>query len=818
MDQKQLFQIQNILETILEATDHFAELIKEKNFNQSVFIFTSIVEGCESTFPLLNQIHTPIEKETKTIENILLLTAKEFNDANFIKVAEIVQFSLRPSFKKLINSFVEQIGDQKKEKTIKIGVFHSWANPKEIMRPGRIEAMNSEAEKQNAKLYYFTSENVDFTAKTIEADTYDNDDWKRVTIPFPDVINNIGAGKRSIVERKLRREIPFTSFYVGNKYTLPKRMAKFKKYTELIIPFTVCFTEEVINKFMNNNERVVFKDLSRNRGENIYFVTRTNNRYILLDQHKERILNEDEFQNFIKHTILAEKGSYIIQRYIHARTKNDEPYHIRAQVQKSSEGQWVITLIYCTIGPKGTSLSNLNVGGRNENLDYLLASEFGKSKGIAYEEKLNKLVLGLAKHLDHIYNYSLEELGIDLAIDDQGKIWMYEANNGPVTRFYEHERAVHTIAYAKYIAKNGIMYTDLSAKKAAIKGHFQATNASLPRAPHTNNLRIGLLVGKVTQNNLVNSLHAEATKNDEQFFYFTPKDIDYDLNLIRGYFYKDNEWVPKVTEYPDVIIDQIKMRGHENSGYLYEELAEVVFLNNFPIHSVNRLDILNQINRTHRIAKYQHVKRTRDIFRFLEIFGRVFLYSQKLSSIKPIYQIKSLDGGIYQVISQKETKQYSELNLRHHLNHLMEDNQLIVQQDSRINDSKQNAFSIEFHLVKNNNHWVSIDSKVNISLKENFEQKRIPIQEFLDSDLNIFTHKDDALNQLVETSQEVAQSFDEQATYHVNELYLSLSVNTNLDVEILDINPAGTHLEENLDLFSKVTLDHARGLLQRSKL
>jgi len=817
MDQKKLFQIQNILETVLEATDHFSELIKKNNFNQSIFIFTSIVEGCKASFPLLNQIHVRFKNQTKNIEDIILLTAKELNDANLIKVAEIVQFSLRPSLKKLINFYIEQVGNQKEEKVITIGVFHSWTNPREFMRPGRIDAMNLEATRQSAKLYYFTSSDVNFSSKTIEADTFENDEWRRVSIPFPDVINNTGGGRQSIVERKLRREVPFTSFYVGNKYTLPKRMAKYKKFTELLIPFTVCFTEENVYKFMKNKEKVVFKDLSRNRGENIYFVTKVKNRYILLDQHKESILNKDEFQNFIKNTILAEKGSYIVQKYIHARTKNDEPYHVRAQVQKSGHGQWVITLIYCTIGPKDTNLSNLNVGGRNEELNHLLTSEFGKTIGKQYEKKLNTLVLDLAKHLDHIYNYSLDELGIDLAIDERGKIWMYEANNGPVTRFFEDKRAVHTIAYAKYIAENGIMYKDLSAEKAVMKGHFQANNSSLPVASHTNNMRVGMLVGKVPNKNLAVALHSEAIKNDEQFFYFTPKDIDYDLNLIRGYFYKNEEWIPKITEYPDVIIDQIKMRGHKNSGYVYEELDEVMFLNNFPLHSVSRLDIFNQMKRVDNMSEYQNVKRTRDVFRFLEKYKRILLYSNKLTTLKPIYQIKSLKDGNFLVVSQKSEKKYSELNLRHHINHLMKDNQFIVQQDPTINGSQQIS-SIAFYLVKSSNSWEPINSNVHILFKENPERKTIPLQEFLNSDLNIFANKNDVANHLKKVSQKIAQSFDEQTTYHMNELYLVLTISTNLEIKILDVNPAGIHLKQNLDLFSKVSLDHARSLLQRSKL
>src|SRR5699024_8746051 len=156
--------------------------------------------------------------------------------------------------------------------------------------------------------------------------------------------------RRSHVERKLRRIVPFTSFHVGNKYTLPKRMVKYRKFAELLVPFKVCTNETVIHDFLKQNNRVVFKYLGSNRGENIYFITKKGSRYILLDQKKERILNKDAFHQFIQQIILRKKSSFIIQRYIHTRTKADEPYHFRAHVQKNGEGKWQLTHIYPRIG------------------------------------------------------------------------------------------------------------------------------------------------------------------------------------------------------------------------------------------------------------------------------------------------------------------------------------------------------------------------------------------------------------------------------------------------------------------------------------
>ena len=46
----------------------------------------------------------------------------------------------------------------------------------------------------------------------------------------------------------------------------------------------------------------------------------------------------------------------------------------------------------------------------------------------------------------------MDEVGVDLAIDRNEHIWLYEVNAGPQTKNHEWERAKNTIAYAHYIA------------------------------------------------------------------------------------------------------------------------------------------------------------------------------------------------------------------------------------------------------------------------------------------------------------------------------------------------------------------------------
>src|SRR5699024_5126846 len=83
-----------------------------------------------------------------------------------------------------------------------------------------------------------------------------------------------------------------------------------------------------------------------------------------------------------------------------------------------------------------------------------------------------------------------------------------------------------------------------------------------------------------------------------RLFAFTPKDIDFDGMLIRGYFYENDKWVPKIVEYPDVIFDRFKLRGDKNTQWIYDELEDIPFTNTWPARLHKRSDIYEKLQET----------------------------------------------------------------------------------------------------------------------------------------------------------------------------------------------------------------------------
>lgn len=816
---KQLFQVQNILDTLLEATDHFSTLVKNKEFNQCITIFSSIVEGSQAVMTMLNETDEAFVKHSQTLEMYLAMIVEELEKGNLMKVAEIVQFSLRPHFVSLKETFINIVGNQKKDAKISIGTFHNWVNPKDAINQERLNATIIEAKKQDTLLYFFTSEDVNFDSKTVNAFIFENNKWERVIIPFPDVINNIGAGNISQTERKLRREIPFTSFYVGNKYTLPKQMIKYREFTDLLVPFRVCMNEAGIYDFLDNNNRAVFKALGSNRGEDIYFITKKGSRYFVLDQKKERIMNEEVFQDFIENTILKEKGGYIIQKYIHTRTKDDEPYHFRSHVQKNGEGKWQITHIYPRIGSKKSNLSNISTEGRIEDFSEFLTREHGKRQGAIYEQKILDLSIDIAHHLDKLYGLGISELGLDFAIDDNGRIWMHEANNGPQTAYHEEKRAIYFIAYAKYIAKNGIMYTDSGTKQALIKGQFHAKSSELTVADITDKMAVGVLTRNQSNDELNEILAKVAKQHDVSLYSFNHKDIDFDLGLVKGSFYENDIRIEKISEYPDVIIDRLNMRGHEDPQYIYDELADIPFVNEWPIHNSTRYKLYKTIEKKQDmidyLAPYQSVDKLYSVLRFIEKYKQVIIVPNEFASPRNAIIVEQLSDNTYQMINNSKIKQHSELTLRHALQHEIEKEGHIVMPDLMIVLSKNNNAIIHVHLIKNDDNKWSIISKhgelQTVTEDDIIKISEMDIDEILAATFNS-TGTTKGQDEIDEFSISFSYALERANPTPITELALQIGVDKIQQLQIFEANPNGPNKTHDKTAFAESVISYAKSV------
>ncbi|SHK13965.1 YheC/D like ATP-grasp [Anaerobranca californiensis DSM 14826] len=333
-----------------------------------------------------------------------------------------------------------------------IGVYGDKANPLDIMPEERSYSLAAEAMMQGVDLIFFDLDGVDFNNKTVSGKIREKGQWLYKVLPFPDVLINISRpiNERLKDEFRLREEIPVTCFLIDGKLTLFEKIKEKRQFANYLIPYEKVTNVNIVEQFIKDYNQVVIKHIEGRQGRAIYFIEKKGNNYIIKEHINKYKFNRKKFKTLVDKIIKEDK--YIIQPYIECRNKHGYPFDFRAHVQRDGEGKWQLTKLYPRIGNKNSILSNISRGGMTCNLEYFLITEYPE-KADFLKNHLTKLALEIAEHVDGFYVNDLDELGIDLAIDKNEKIWLFEVNAGPQTKYHEWERARNTIAYAIYVAK-----------------------------------------------------------------------------------------------------------------------------------------------------------------------------------------------------------------------------------------------------------------------------------------------------------------------------------------------------------------------------
>jgi hypothetical protein len=335
-----------------------------------------------------------------------------------------------------------------------IGMLHHRADPNKVKKA---YAYAAAAKAEGVNFFYFTPGRVNIKQQKILGKVYENGQWIEKDFPFPDVIYNASypvSDKAEQIIDYLFERIPFTSHSIGNKLAVYNRIKKAKKFNQYLIPFYKLTDVQIFLNMIKLYKKVIIKPLSGHQGGGVVFIEKYGlNHYKIHDAELLSSMNEKQLLDLISHKI--QEQDYLVQQFITSQTKSGHVFDFRLHVQKNGEGKWVITSIYPRIGRLGTITSNMGSGGYSTYLDIFLKTEFGDS-WYDIQRYLEEFAIRFSNHFDSLYDHELDELGIDVGIDENQKLWLFEVNwrPGPPNIYHvELDVAKNTILYAKYLAE-----------------------------------------------------------------------------------------------------------------------------------------------------------------------------------------------------------------------------------------------------------------------------------------------------------------------------------------------------------------------------
>jgi glutathione synthase/RimK-type ligase-like ATP-grasp enzyme len=292
-----------------------------------------------------------------------------------------------------------------------------------------------------AAVFFFTPDELSAHADMLKGWQY-TDGWEKRTFPVPHVIYN------RLTSRKLENKVNVQEFL---------RHAKTKHHT-------IVFNERYLNKtevfdaLRNENDlqiylpesyllkdfkmlktmcgkysNVFLKPITGSLGKGIIRIKRLGQSYICQFTNP----NDTRKQSFSSFAQLAsalsgklKRRHYQIQQGLSLISVEGRPVDFRALVQRNESGEWHITSIVARIAGNQHFVSNLARGGSLSTVKNALARSDSAS-GTGGAAKLRRAAMMVAKGIETHIPGHFAELGVDLALDIHGQIWLIEVNSKP---------------------------------------------------------------------------------------------------------------------------------------------------------------------------------------------------------------------------------------------------------------------------------------------------------------------------------------------------------------------------------------------------
>ncbi|OIK12383.1 hypothetical protein BIV60_16435 [Bacillus sp. MUM 116] len=283
--------------------------------------------------------------------------------------------------------------------------------------------------------------------------------WTPFKVPLPDVVyNRVHSRNRekssqfhSFRERLEQLKIPMFNDRFLSKWDVYEQLIQ-ENLLHSYIPDTKIFTKENLEEFTQKYEMVFIKPIHGSQGKNILRLIRDQNGFNLktsINSISNKILTAESIEKMYKQLKkLQGNRIYIIQQGIHLMLNKNCPMDFRALCHKNLKNQWSVTSLIARISHEDEFVSNISRGGTIMKPHQALSENLEKEKAAEIILQMKKLSIETATTISTYSPGITGELGIDIGVDKEGKLWLIEVNSKPSKNFDDGNRKIRPSAKA----------------------------------------------------------------------------------------------------------------------------------------------------------------------------------------------------------------------------------------------------------------------------------------------------------------------------------------------------------------------------------
>jgi len=311
---------------------------------------------------------------------------------------------------------------------------------------------------QGIDLIYLKPSGVNVETDRVEGMMYIDNKWVKVEADLPqfiDISPYCFKAKNKNIITYLRNN---TLLSDDRRKTFSKEKVQSilkndEKFAHLVIPTLRAQTFQNVIDFIDKYDTIVMKPIKGERGKGVYILRKERGNYILGYEKEEKKLTQAELKVYFDE--ITKNKRYIIQKYITSKTKQGDPFDCRVHVEKNGKGQWVSARNFIRVGIGQKVISNVNQGGGISDPEPFLKANFG-DQWKEINNKLNALATSLPYKMENLRNTKVMSMGLDVGIDKDGEIYLFEINGAPVTAPLRSEAAMLRTQYYKYLLLNNV--------------------------------------------------------------------------------------------------------------------------------------------------------------------------------------------------------------------------------------------------------------------------------------------------------------------------------------------------------------------------
>ncbi|WP_080872498.1 YheC/YheD family protein [Oceanobacillus timonensis] len=330
-----------------------------------------------------------------------------------------------------------------------IGMMANFNKPTEL---AKMTALISKS--YGIELIYMRPKDINIEEQKVYGKVLVNNEWieKKTDIPpFIDVVPYCFKKENKKIMDFLRNKtfLSDNRRNVVTKEMLQNTLNNDNYFSHLMIPTHKMKTFKEMYRYLDEYNKIVLKPGKGLRGKGIYIIEKKDKNLFLIGFQKNKW--DVDLNNLEAFYDEALKGkNYIVQKYVTSRTPQGDPFDCRVHVEKDGTGKWAIAKIYVRIGIGQSVISNVNQGGGISDPQEFLKANFSDQWKKLYQNLL-KLGKEIPAKMEQLRGTHIMSLGLDIGIDKNGKLYLFEVNDGPSTKALISEVAFLRSNYYLYI-------------------------------------------------------------------------------------------------------------------------------------------------------------------------------------------------------------------------------------------------------------------------------------------------------------------------------------------------------------------------------